>query len=157
MKSSNQSPNGRLTGKQLAFAQEYPKDFNATKAALRAGYAKASAHITGHHNIRNPKIWAMIEHEFSKRAMSLDEVLTRLTAQARGELPTSESDAPTGNTTRHDTRAALELLGKYHKLFVDRLEIMDWREDARKAGFEPSEIFEEMVRRAVEVQSEEAE
>ena len=38
-----------------------------------------------------------------------------------------------------------------------RLEVMDWREEARKAGYEPSEIFEEMVRRAVEVQSEEAE
>ena len=157
MKSSNQSPNGRLTSKQTLFALEYPKDFNATQAAIRAGYAVASAKVTGHRNITNANVWARIEHEFTKRAMSLDEVLSRLTAQARGELPTSESDAPTGNTTRHDTRAALELLGKYHKLFVDRLEIMDWREDARKAGFEPSEIFEEMVRQAVEAQSKEAE
>ena len=148
--------NHRLTGKQLAFALEYPKDFNSTKAAIRAGYSVASAHITGHRNIRNAKIWARIEKEFAKHAMSLEEVLTRLTAQARGDLPTSESDTPKGPTTRHDTRAALELLGKYHKLFVDRLEI-DWREDVRKAGFEPSEIFEEMVKQAVVAQSEEAE
>lgn len=140
---------------QRVFALEYPKDFNSTKAAIRAGYSPASAHISGHRNIKNANVWALIEHEFTKRAMSLDEVLTRLTAQARGELPTSESDAPTGNTTRHDTRAALELLGKYHKLFVDRLEIVTWRDEARKAGYEPSEIFEEMVKRAVEVQSKE--
>jgi len=139
---------------QRAFALEFPKDFNSTKAAIRAGYSPASAHISGHRNIKNANVWALIEHEFSKRAMSLDEVLSRLTAQARGELPTSVSDAPTGNTTRHDTRAALELLGKYHKLFVDRIEIMDWREELRKHDIEPSALFEEMVKHFVEVQSD---
>ncbi len=149
--------NHKVTPMQRAFALEFPKDFNRTKAAIRAGYSPASAHISGHRNIKNAKVWALIEKEFTKRAMSLDEVLVRLTAQARGELATTEINSPQGQTARYEARAALELLGKYHKLFVDRLEITDWREDARKAGFEPSEIFEEMVKRAVEAQMEEVE
>ena len=147
--------NHKVTPMQRAFALEFPKDFNQTKAAERAGYSPASAHISGHRNIKNAKVWALIEKEFTKRAMSLDEVLVRLTAQARGELATTEISSPQGQTERFEARAALELLGKYHKLFVDRLEI-DWRDDVRKAGFEPSEIFEEMVKRAVVAQSDNA-
>lgn len=33
----------QLTGKQQQFCEEYLADLNATQAAIRAGYAKASA------------------------------------------------------------------------------------------------------------------
>ena len=37
----------KLTGKMIKFCYEYPKDFNATKAAERAGYSKKTAYAIG--------------------------------------------------------------------------------------------------------------
>ena len=45
-----------LTEKQRLFCLYYVKIFNATQAAIKAGYAKDSAHVTGHHLLRHPKI-----------------------------------------------------------------------------------------------------
>ena len=45
-----------LTPKQAAFVAEYVKDGNATQAAIRAGYAQSSAHVTGHELLKHPKI-----------------------------------------------------------------------------------------------------
>ena len=36
-----------MTHKQLKFITEYTKDFNATQAAIRAGYSKKSAYSIG--------------------------------------------------------------------------------------------------------------
>ena len=43
----------KISNKQLRFAQEYMIDQNATQAALRAGYAKISANVSGHNCIVN--------------------------------------------------------------------------------------------------------
>lgn len=45
-----------LTEKEARFVEEYPKDFNATKAAERSGYSVKSAAIIGWENLRKPKI-----------------------------------------------------------------------------------------------------
>ena len=47
---------GKLTIKQKRFVHEYLSDFNATKAAERAGYSKASAGAIGHENLTKPEI-----------------------------------------------------------------------------------------------------
>ena len=40
------------------FAREYVNNgFNATKAAITAGYAESSAHVTGSRMLRNAKVW----------------------------------------------------------------------------------------------------
>ena len=49
---------------------------------------------------------------------------------------------------------ALELIGKAQGIFVDKIEIMDWREELKKHDVEPSEIFEEYVKQFMEVQKE---
>ena len=36
-----------LTNKQIAFINEYLKDFNATQAAIRAGYSAKTAYSIG--------------------------------------------------------------------------------------------------------------
>lgn len=41
----------------------------------------------------------------------------------------------------HDAQAALVHLGRYHKLFVDRVEVADWREAARQAGLQPERLI----------------
>ncbi len=45
-----------LTTKQRIFVLEYLRDFNATRAAVAAGYSRKTAHVTGWDNLRNPKI-----------------------------------------------------------------------------------------------------
>ena len=46
----------RLTPKQIRFVDEYLVDFNATQAAIRAGYKAKTAHVMGAENLRKPKI-----------------------------------------------------------------------------------------------------
>lgn len=46
----------KLTAKQMRFVDEYMVDFNATQAAIRAGYKANTAHAIGAENLRKPKI-----------------------------------------------------------------------------------------------------
>lgn len=46
----------KLTAKQIRFVDEYLVDFNATQAAIRAGYKAKTAHVIGAENLRKPKI-----------------------------------------------------------------------------------------------------
>jgi hypothetical protein len=43
-----------MTDKQIRFCEEYAIDENATQAAIRAGYAKASAGTAGYKLLKNP-------------------------------------------------------------------------------------------------------
>lgn len=45
-----------LTAKQERFCYEYPLDFNATQAAIRAGYSKKTAQSIGAENLTKPLI-----------------------------------------------------------------------------------------------------
>lgn len=49
-----------LTDKQRLFAEIYVKNFNATQAAIKAGYSYDSAFIIGFENLRKPKVKAYI-------------------------------------------------------------------------------------------------
>ena len=50
-----------LTEKQKLFCLYYIKNHNATMSAIKAGYAKDSAHVQGHDNLRIPKVSAEIK------------------------------------------------------------------------------------------------
>lgn len=50
----------KLNERQCRFAEEYLIDYNATQAALRAGYAKKSAATQAHDLLKNPKIQSLI-------------------------------------------------------------------------------------------------
>jgi phage terminase small subunit len=49
-----------LTPKQRIFVAEYLRDFNATRAAIAAGYSKKTAHTIGWENLRKPEIQSAI-------------------------------------------------------------------------------------------------
>ncbi|WP_339316889.1 terminase small subunit [Paenibacillus sp. FSL R10-2734] len=49
-----------LTDKQRMFVLEYMRDFNATRAAMAAGYSKRAAYAIGWENLRKPEIQAEI-------------------------------------------------------------------------------------------------
>ena len=74
------------TDKEKAFVENYLACFNATKAARDAGYSKKSARSTGRENLQKPYIRALIASRLKEAAMEADEVLARLSAQARSNI-----------------------------------------------------------------------
>lgn len=56
-------PEKKLTVKELLFVSEYLKDFNATRAAIEAGYSKTSARQIGCENLTKPSIRSEINKE----------------------------------------------------------------------------------------------
>ena len=142
-----------MTKKQRVFIEEYLQCWNATEAALRAGYSKRTARSIGSENLTKPDIADAIEKRISEMAMGANEVLIRLGDMARasledfvtvygkgknewyldlpkiiaaGKAHLIKSLVPTQYGLKvelHDKQKALELLGRNHKLFVDRTEI----------------------------------
>ena len=64
-------PAGELTEKQFRFCGEYLIDLNATKAAIRAGYSKDTAHSIGWENLQKPEISRVIKAMREKTAQDL--------------------------------------------------------------------------------------
>lgn len=50
-----------LNEQRILFANEYVKDFNATRAATAAGYSEKTAHVIGSKLLRDPETWALIK------------------------------------------------------------------------------------------------
>lgn len=73
-----------LTQKQQRFVEEYTVDWNATQAAIRAGYSEKSAHDIGCENLKKPNICRAIEERVNELTMSADEALIELAKIARG-------------------------------------------------------------------------
>lgn len=71
-----------LNAKQQRFAQEYLVDLNATQAAIRAGYSKKAAEVTGHRLLSNAKVASAIAIAQKKRSsrteITQDRVLEEL-------------------------------------------------------------------------------
>ncbi len=95
-----------LSNKRKIFVEEYLSTWNASKAARRAKYAHPGAE--GHRLLKNAEIQAAIKGRMDTLHLSADEVLLRIGQIARG------SDK--------DRLRALELLGKHHALFKERIE-----------------------------------
>jgi len=135
-----------MNNRQKIFVEEYLKSFNAADAARKAGYSERTARAIGAENLTKPDIAAAIRARLDERAMSADEVLDRLADQARNSiddfldddgrldllkaraagklhLVKKLSSTQQGTTIElYDAQAALALLGRTHKLFVDRSE-----------------------------------
>jgi len=136
-----------LSTKQQAFIEEHLTDFNATQAAIRAGYSERTARSQGHRLLTNVDISEEISRRVEEIAMSADEVLLRLTEQARAEYgeyigadSTVDLDAMIAdgkahliksiketkygrNVEFHDVQAALIKLGETHGLFKQKHEV----------------------------------
>lgn len=136
-----------FTKKQRVFIEEYLKCWNATEAALRAGYSERTAYSIGSENLSKPEIKDEIDRRVKEKTMSADEVLTRLAEQARNEqalyiMPGGYVDLPQliADGKQHlikgikdtkygqvvefvDSQAALFQIGRHHKLFTDRVEM----------------------------------
>lgn len=62
----------KLTAKQQQFVREYLIDFNATQAAIRAGYSEKTAAQTAARLLRNVKVLAEIQRLGQKSAQKLE-------------------------------------------------------------------------------------
>ncbi len=154
-----------LSTKQKLFVAHYCETWNATRAAIAAGYPEKSAYAIGSENLRKPQIAAAVEAHIAS-IMPAGEVLQRLADIARGSMedildPDTEtldlqkayrekklhlikrftrSDSETGtriSVELYSKKDALELLGKHHGLFKD---IVDIR-------FNPADLSDEQLRR----------
>lgn len=74
------------TDMQKLFVEYYLTHWNAAQAARDAGYSKKTAKVIGYQNLQKPHIRELIEKRLSEAAMSANEVLKRLTDQARASL-----------------------------------------------------------------------
>ena len=176
-----------LTPKQELFVAEYLVRMNATQAAQAAGYSKKSAYSIGSENLKKPEILAHIRARLDEAAADADEVLRKLTDQARSTIAdfttvdnrgfpamdwrrakklnqlhvvkrfkhthevksfgeganATEICKDTYEVELYDAQAALNLLGKYHRLF-DRALAGDWQRELEDAGLDATSEFEQL-------------
>lgn len=144
------TPNGhkRLSAKQRRFIAEYLTDGNGTQAAIRANYAKRSAGSQAFDLLKKPEIQAAIQERLAKYEVTAERVIAELArlafanlldhegAIAEGSLSELTRDQAAGLVEWHqdknggihvklDKVAALDRLGKYLKLFTERVEVSD--------------------------------
>jgi len=126
-----------LTIKQQRFVEEYLKDFNATQAAIRAGYSVKTAAEQGVRLLKYAKVKAVIDEGLKRMrdAALADayEVERYLTAVMRGESSSEivivEGIGEGMSEARHVAKApdekerlkAAEILAKRHGLTDSRL------------------------------------
>ncbi len=75
-----------MTDKQRRFIEEYAVDFNATAAAIRAGYSEKTARSQGARLLTDVDIKAAIDARMDELSMTAAEATKRLTDMARGSL-----------------------------------------------------------------------
>lgn len=77
------------TDKQAAFVREYVKDFNATQAAIRAGYSETTAGVIGYENLNKPQIQAAIQRRLEAVA-ALAEVDAAMVVRELYDVATAD-------------------------------------------------------------------
>lgn len=101
-----------LNDKQAAFVREYLVDFNATQAAVRAGYSKRTAGSQAHDLLKKPEIQAALS-EGQKRLAEATETEAEWVRRRLKEEATDYTEFAS-----HSARIrALELLGKINGIF----------------------------------------
>jgi len=111
-----------LTDKQAMFVQEYLVDFNATQAAIRAGYSKHTANIIGPENLSKLCIQDAVREATKKRndrtKIDQDYVVEKSAAIVEDSMAEESRFADAGNANK-----ALQLLSKYTGGFSDKLDV----------------------------------
>lgn len=142
----------KLTPKQERFANEYIKTLNVTQSAIKAGYSPNSAHVTGSRLLRKDKVDEYIKSKkdeiMDDTILSAKELLYLLTQAAVGdETETKEAVVKKGTFERNpdsgrmnlvynehvetveipikpsDRLKARDLLGRYHSLFTEKVDL----------------------------------
>lgn len=75
-----------INKKQQLFICEYIRTFNATRAAIAAGYSEKTAYSQGARLLKNAEILKAVNAFLDENAMSAAEVVFHLTEIARGDF-----------------------------------------------------------------------
>ena len=141
-----------LNPRQEKFVHEYIKTLNLTQLAIKAGYSPQSAHVQGSRLLKNEKVSRYIKEQkeqyMDESVLTAKELLHILTNAATGdETETKEVVVKQGDFIENpdtgrkmlvysehvemvevpikvsDRLKARDLLGKYHKIFTDKVDI----------------------------------
>ena len=115
----------KLTDKQKLFCEDYLSNgFNSTDAAKSAGYSEKTAYSIGSENLIKPEIRDYIKKRINTLLDNREELqkewLDNVTEMAFYSLT---GDSETDKYKANDKTKALELLGKYLTLFVEKKDI----------------------------------
>lgn len=116
--------------RQIQFAQEYVVDFNGKQAAIRAGYSAKSAEVTACKMLRTAKVRSEIERLLADdvgrrneiRERNINELLPLAYTDAAVEVK-RDKDGNVIEVSFRDKLRAIELLGKMHGLFTDKVDV----------------------------------
>lgn len=116
--------------RQIQFAQEYVVDFNGKQAAIRAGYSERSAEVTACKMLRTAKVRSEIERLLADdvgrrneiRERNINELLPLAYTDAAVEVK-RDKDGNVIEVSFRDKLRAIELLGKMHGLFTDKVDV----------------------------------
>lgn len=76
----------RLTPKQQLFIDSYLVHFNATKAAIQAGYSEKTAYSIGSELLKKPELSALIDARLKESRMNSDQVMKLMGDIAQSSL-----------------------------------------------------------------------
>lgn len=120
-----------LSPKRQAFVEEYLRSWNATSAALAAGYSDNTAGSQGQRLLKNVEIQQAVEQRLKTKAMGTDEVLARLSDQARSDMGVffikteRWTEWPTPTQEIIDTSIEVDDKGREHTNYKVRTIIID--------------------------------
>lgn len=124
-----------MNARQKRFCDEYLIDYNATQAAIRAGYSPKTAKSIGQENLTKPDLKAYIDEQLERlhneKTADAQEVLEYLTAVMRGQHREQtlqlvgdgvQTIADIDVSARERLKAA-ELIGKRYGMFRDNVNV----------------------------------
>lgn len=115
-----------LTEKQKLFCHEYLKDLNGTKAAIRAGYSENSAQEIASQNLSKLMVSEYLKSLLDEKTKQVDidvnDILNDI-METRKEAATEKKHS--------DRLKANELLGKYKKMWTDKVDVQPLGKDGQ--------------------------
>lgn len=116
----------KLNAKQRLFVKHYIATLNGAESARRAGYSANSAKETASRLLTNDNIQHAIEEgakeRLEKAGVQAEDVIAEIAKLAMMNGEELEEWADKFGMRVADKTKALELLGRYHTLFTDRVE-----------------------------------
>ncbi len=110
----------KATAKQLAFVREYVIDWNATQAAIRAGFSEKNAHAIGYQLLQKTLVQKAIEEAVKKA----EKKAIRTAEQILADVQLVKDNAMRiveGSMANHAAALkALELEGKHVAMWTDK-------------------------------------
>jgi len=112
----------KLTPKQNKFCLELPKHFNASQAAIDAGYSKNTARQSGYQLLTNIYIQQKLAELTAKQAEKAEITIEWIIQELKQMYERCQSTLTAPGAIAGATKQ-LELLGKHIGMWIDRSEL----------------------------------